>query len=128
MQMLDPTTFDYRESRWQDLFAFLDGKGYDVYPPATKLGDCTKPYIVVKYAGATKLSTVSSRQDLYDIMVYVPLHKYAQLEVLVQKVINDMKEIAPLFLPYDMEQDESVLDPAVNGHYVTLTYCNYKKN
>lgn len=128
MLMIDPTSFGYKQSRWQDLFNFLESKGYDVYPPATKLGDCLEPYIVVKYAGATNMSTISSRQDLYDIMVYVPKNQYSQLEVLVQKVINDMKEIKPLFMPYDMEQDESVIDTAVNGHYVSLTYCNYKKN
>lgn len=126
--MIDPTSFEYKQSRWQDLYNFLSGKGYDVYPPSTKLGDCTSPYIVVKYAGATNMSTISSRQDLYDIMVYVPMNSYSQLEVLVQKVIDDMKEIRPLFMPYDMEQDESVIDSSVNGHYVSLTYCNYKKN
>ena len=128
MKMLDPTEFEYRDSRWQDLYKFLTSKGHDVYPPGEKLGDCLKPYLVVKYSGTVSSSTASSRRDLYDIMVYVPKGKYAMLEVEVQKVISELKEVSPLFLPYDMEQDESVYDASVSGHYVTITYCNYKKN
>ena len=126
--MIDPTSFDYRDSRWQDLYKFFESKGYEVYAPGEHLGECTSEFIVVKYAGSVSQTTVSSRRDLYDIMVYVPKAKYHALEVLVQKVISDLKEIRPLFLPYDMEQDESAYDVEANGHYVTLTYCNYKKN
>lgn len=128
MEMLDPTKFDYYDSRWQDLFKFLTSKGHDVYPPGEKLGDCLKPYLVVKYSGTVSSSTASSRRDLYDIMVYVPKGSYHKMESEVQRVIAELKELSPLFLPYDMEQDESVFDSANNGHYVTITYCNYKKN
>lgn len=126
--MIDPTKFKYNDSRWQDLYKFLESKGYEVYAPGEHLGDCLSEYIVLKYAGATQLPNVSSRQDLYDIMLYVPRARYSKLEVFVQQVIADMKEIKPLFMPYDMQQDQSVFDAANNGHYVILTYCNYKKN
>lgn len=128
MCMIVPNEFDYHDSRWQDLFLFLKGKAYDVYPPGEKLGDCTSEYLVVKYSGTAPLAIASSRRDLYDIMCYVPRGKYSKLEALVQRVRTDLKEIEPLFLPYDMEQDESVYDTSNDGHYVTITYCNYKKN
>lgn len=126
--MLDPTQFEYKASRWKDLYKFLESKGYDVYAPGEHLGDCLSSYVVLRYAGAVQLPNVSSRQDLYDIMVYVPQGKYSALEETVQKLITDLKEIKPLFMPYDMQQDQSVFDSANNGHYVILTYCNYKKN
>ena len=45
---IDPTTFEYRDSRWQDLYDYLRSKGYEVYSPGQKDGDCLSPYLVVK--------------------------------------------------------------------------------
>lgn len=125
---IDPTTFEYRDSRWQDLYDYLRSKGYEVYSPGQKEGDCLSPYLVVKYSGSAKAQQISSRQDLYDIMLYVPKTQYSKLESLVQKVIADMKEIEPLFLPYDNQQDPSYFDDSVKAHFVTVVYMNYKKN
>lgn len=126
--MLDPTSFKYKDSRWKDLFTYIKKCGYDVYPPATKVGECESNYIVVKYSGATQAYVVSSRFDLYDIFCYVPRFHYSELETFVQNVIRDMKNLEPLFKPYDLSQDESYYDESVKGHYVALTYKNVKKN
>lgn len=126
--MIDTATFKYEDSRWQDLYLFLTSKGYDVYTPGQKEGECLSKYIVIKYAGSVKADMISSRRDLYDLILYVPKASYSQLESFVQQVISDMKEIEPLFMPYDNQQDTSYFDDSVKAHFVSIVYMNYKKN
>ena len=126
--MIDTATFKYEDSRWQDLYLFLTSKGYDVYTPGQKEGECLSKYIVVKYAGSVKADMTSSRRDLYDLILYVPKASYSQLESFVQQVISDMKEVEPLFMPYDNQQDTSYFDDSVKAHFVSIVYMNYKKN
>lgn len=126
--MIDTATFKYEDSRWQDLYLFLESKGYDVYTPGQKEGECLSKYIVVKYAGSVKADMISSRRDLYDLILYVPKANYSQLESFVQQVISDMKEIEPLFMSYDNQQDTSYFDDSVKAHFVSIVYMNYKKN
>ena len=126
--MIDTATFKYEDSRWQDLYLFLASKGYDVYTPGQKEGECFSKYIVIKYAGSAKADMISSRRDLYDLILYVPKANYSQLESFVQQVISDMKEIEPLFMPYDNQQDTSYFDDSVKAHFVSIVYMNYKKN
>ena len=126
--MIDTATFKYEDSRWQDLYLFLTSKGYDAYTPGQKEGECLSKYIVVKYAGSVKADMISSRRDLYDLILYVPKANYSQLESFVQQVITDMKEIEPLFMPYDNQQDTSYFDDSVKAHFVSIVYMNYKKN
>lgn len=126
--MIDTATFKYEDSRWQDLYLFLTSKGYDVYTPGQKEGECLSKYIVIKYAGSVKADIISSRRDLYDLILYVPKANYSQLESFVQQVISDMKEIEPLFMSYDNQQDTSYFDDSVKAHFVSIVYMNYKKN
>lgn len=126
--MIDTSTFKYEDSRWQDLYVFLKSKGYEVYAPGQKEGECTSKYIVIKYAGSVKSLQISSRTDLYDLMLYVPKTEYSKLESFVQDVIRDMKELAPMFTPYDNQQDPSYFDDSVKAHFVSVVYKNYKKN
>ena len=126
--MIDTATFKYEDSRWQDLYLFLTSKGYDVYTPGQKEGECLSKYIVIKYAGSVKADMISSRRDLYDLILYVPKANYSLLESFVQQVISDMKEIEPLFMSYDNQQDTSYFDDSVKAHFVSIVYMNYKKN
>lgn len=125
---IDTSSFQYLDSRWQDLYSFLKEKGYEVYSPGQKEGECLSPYVVVKYAGSTKAAQISSRTDLYELILYVPKYRYSEVETRVQDLINDMKELRPLFIPYDNQQDTSFFDADVKAHFVSLTYINYKKN
>lgn len=126
--MIDPTQFEYADSRWQDLYKYLKDKGYEVYAPGQHEGECLSKYIVVKYDGESYVYERSSRRDLYNIMVYVPKDNYFELEGFVQSVKTDLKEIFPLFMQYDQQASTSAFDPACNGHFVSLEYANIKKN
>lgn len=124
--MIDTETFVPEESRWQDIFTFLSGKGYEVYPPGVKVGDCTSPYIVIKNDGAYKHANFSTDRDMYAIIVHVPKGEYSKLEPLILKLIQDMKEIEPMILPYG-QRLPSYYDDTCKAHTQTVEYENYKK-
>lgn len=124
--MIDVNTFEYKESRWQDIFLHLKNQGFDVYSPGTKTGECTSEYLVVKNDGSSKHVSFSTDVDLYAVMCYVPKEKYSALEPLVQMVKKSMKELEPMIKPYG-SQTPSYYDDSVKAHMVSIEYKNYKK-
>lgn len=125
--MIDTKSFEYAASRWQDLYLFLKDKGYDVYAPGVKVGECTSPYLVVKNNGLADVVEFSSKQELYSVIVYVPKQQYSTLEVLVTQVETDMKEIAPLFKPRNVHTP-SYYDDDIKAHSISLEYSNYRRD
>lgn len=123
--MID-ASFQYAESRWQDIFLHLKEAGFDVYSPGTKVGECTEEYIVVKNDGSSKHPTVSSDNDLYAVMCYVPKENYSRLEPMVQEVKKAMKGLEPMILPYG-SQTPSYYDDGYKAHMISIEYKNYKK-
>lgn len=124
--MIDANAFEYKESRWQDIFLHLKNQGFDVYSPGIKVGECTSEYLVVKNDGSSKHLSFSTDVDLYAVLCYVPRNSYSSLEPLVQKVKNAMKELEPMILPYG-SQTPSYYDDSVKAHMVSIEYKNYKK-
>lgn len=114
------------ESRWQDIYEHLKEAGYDVYSPGVKVGECTKPYVVVKNDGSTQLVSFSTDQDLYAVMVYVPKQAYSKLEPMVQQIKKTMKGLYPMVIPYG-QQTPSFYDDSVKAHMISIEYKNYKK-
>lgn len=124
--MIDASTFEYADSRWQDLHRHLKKKGFDVYSPGMKTGDCTAGYLVVKNNGGSKHNSFSTEVDTYQIMCYVPKQAYSRLEPLVQAVKAAMKELEPLF-KWNGSDSGSYYDDSVQAHMYTIVYKNHKK-
>lgn len=124
--MIDTNTFEYKESRWQDIFVHLKKAGFDVYSPGIKSGECTSEYLVVKNDGSSKHISFSTDIDLYAVMCYVPKEKYSTLEPLVQRVKNSMKGLEPMIKPYG-SQTPSYYDDSIKAHMISIEYKNYKK-
>lgn len=122
--MIDASSFKYAESKWGDLFGHLQKKGFDVYPPAVKAGECKSPYVVIKLNGDSDIAGTSSIRDYYSIMVYVPKLQYSKLEPLVQKIKKAMKEIEPLFKLLNTQP--SFYDDSVKAHMVSIECYNNK--
>lgn len=118
--------FEYKDSRWQDIFAHLKKAGFDVYSPGVKVGECTSEYLVVKNDGSSKHLSFSTDVDLYAVMCYVPKEKYSSLEPLVQRVKSSMKELEPMIKPYG-SQTPSYYDDSYKAHMISIEYKNYKK-
>lgn len=115
------------KSRWGDIFTHLKNKGFNVYSPDQHKGECIEPYVVVKDAGLSGLVAVSSSQKLYDLMCYVPLNKYSDLEPYVDSVETAMDELYPVFRPVHY-RTPSFLDDTVKAHMISTQYVNYRKN
>ena len=126
--MIDPTTFEYRDNRWQDLYAFLKSKGFDVYSPGQHVGECKSPYVVVRYDGTTQITNASSHWDLYAVMCYVPQNQYSKLETLTTEVRVAMEELRPMFLKFYEQTSMSAYDEAARAHYTSTEYRNAKKD
>lgn len=124
--MINVDEMKYKDSRWQDIFLFLKNKGYNIYSPSTKEGECKEKYIVLKNDGATKHPSFSTMIDLYTVLCYVPKQNYSQLEPYVQQVKKDLKEIEPLIKPYGLET-QSYYDDTIKAHMISVQYKNYKK-
>lgn len=118
--------FEYKDSRWQDIFTHLKKAGFDVYSPGMKIGECTSEYLVVKNDGSSKHISFSTDVDLYAVMCYVPKEKYSSLEPLVQRVKNSMKGLEPMIKPYG-SQTPSYYDDSYKAHMISIEYKNYKK-
>ena len=115
------------DTRWQDIFDKLQEKGIKVYSPEVKTGECTFPYVVVKNAGRVVSATISSSQDLYDLMCYVPGKQYSTLEGFVDSVEAAMDELFPM-LRSNHFRTPSFYDDTVKAHMVSTQYVNWKKN
>lgn len=124
--MIDVNTFEYNESRWQDIFLHLKSEGFDVYSPGMKTGECTSPYLVVKNDGSSKHIAFSTDVDLYAVLCYVPKEKYSSLEPLVQRVKKSMRGLEPMIKPYG-SQTPSFYDDSLKAHMISIEYKNYKK-
>lgn len=114
-------------SRWKDIFRHLKIFGFSVYPPGNKTGECVEPYIVIKDAGTTKVSGISSSLALFDVMVYVPYNRYSELEEYVRKVEIAMDELWPMIRPAHFKTT-SFYDESIKGYMVSIQYQNYQKN
>ena len=124
--MIDVNTFEYKDSRWQDIFMHLKNAGFDVYSPGMKTGECTSEYLVVKNDGSSRHMSFSTDVDLYAVMCYVPKDKYSTLEPLVQRVKTLMKGLEPMITPYG-SQTPSYYDDSYKAHMISIEYKNYKK-
>ena len=124
--MINTATFEYADSRWQDIFLHLEKSGFEVYPPSIKTGECLSKYIVVKNNGSYRHVGISTDDDLYSIMCYVPQKAYSSLEPFVQDVKKKMKELEPMIKPYG-SQTPSYYDDSVKAHMISIQYKNYKK-
>lgn len=114
------------ENIWQAIFLHLTEDGFDVYPPATKTGDCKNNYIVLRNAGGSQIGSLSSTDSFYDLMCYVPKDKYSTLETFFQSVKKSMAKMKPMIYPTGVETG-SYYDEQYKAFMVSIEYKNHKK-
>lgn len=115
------------DTRWKDIYDKLTEHEIDVYSPGQKTGECTSPYVVVKAAGRTGSTEISSSQDLYDLMCYVPKSAYSTLELFVDNVETIMDELFPMIRSMHF-RTASFYDDSVKAHMISTQFVNWKKN
>lgn len=105
----------------------LSEDGTEVYFPGYHKGECMKPYIVVKYAGAVDLINMSSDRPLYDILLYVPENKYSMLENFRFETMKKMKQIFPLVKIVGGSETQSVYEEEIKAHMISIQYQGIRK-
>lgn len=113
-------------SRLIDIRKFLESKGHDVYFPGQKTDEAKTPYIVVRDEGGSRLQQYSSWLYLYSLLVFVPYVRFGDLEPLVERVKQEMKEMQPMIMPTHF-QTPSFPDDAVKAHMISVQYRNVRK-
>lgn len=114
------------QSRMQDIYLHLKEKGFEVYFPTQKQGECLSEYVVVKDATTSKYLDFSSTVTYYDIMCYVPKDRFSTLEPFVERVKEAMRGMVPVIKP-TYSQTQSFYDDSVKGHMISVQYKNYRK-
>lgn len=114
---------------WQRIITTLKDNGIAAYPPATKVGQCKEPYVVVKFAGSMKAQTYSTQKDLYNFLIYVPKNKYSQLSDYETRIrsILDVPPLFPMIMPTGQAEND-YFDDNMDAHLRIITYYNYKRN
>ena len=113
---------------WECISEALRLHQIDVYPPATKVGECKKEYVVVKGDGSSQIGSLSSQSNYYTIMMYVPKNKYTQLER-YKKIVKEIvaADLYPMLMPTGQETPD-FYDDTVKAHMVSITYRNSIRN
>lgn len=114
------------KSQWQRIYRHLSDAGFEVYSPGQHQGDCTSPYVVIKDEGAMRLTGLSSTQQLYDALCYVPSKQFSALEPFVASVKAALKQMYPELIP-TYQETESFLDDSIDGVMISVQYRSSHK-
>lgn len=116
------------ETIWEKTFKVLKNNGIEVYPPATKEGECKSNYVVIKSDGSSQISTFSSQTNYYSIMMYVPKAKYSQLDRFANEVTEIIaSKLYPDLMPTGQETPD-FYDDTVKAHMRSIMYRVNKRN
>lgn len=113
------------ETPWGITYDKLSDNGIDVYPPATKQGECTAPYVVLKEGTTSKAFGLSTEYHLYDVMCYAP--NYTSLEEIIGKAKSAMQTVFPMMMPTG-NQTPPFYDDSYKAHMVSIEYRNNVRN
>lgn len=116
------------ETVWEKIARALKKHSIDVYPPASKEGECKKKYVVLKQDGSSQIGSLSSQYVYYTFMLYVPKNKYTELERFKSEVCEILaKEVFPLVMPTGSETPD-FYDDTVKAHMSSMMYRASKRN
>lgn len=82
---------------WGRVYDKLKDKGLNPYQPGKHKGLCEERYCVVKYGSQVHFPfTNRVGYKAIDIILYVPLDDYEDVEVYAREIRNAMKELKPI--------------------------------
>jgi hypothetical protein len=104
---------------WEKTQKYLESKGFIVYPPSTKKGECTKDYLVLADASTNQISDYSSEYHYYDIMCYSKT--YSGVLKLNDEVRKVMVNFAPQLMPTG-NSTQAYYDSEVKAFMISVEY------
>lgn len=103
----------------------LKAAGIEAHFPGQHVGACTSNYVVVKYGGSARKTTLSTDYHLYDLMCYVPANRPSQLAPFVDTVKGALKPLFPMIKPTG-QQTPAFPDDTNKSYMVSAQYINYR--
>ena len=113
---------DKTKSVYQNVMDILIAKGFECYPPATKKGECKRPYIVVKVNGSSQRNEYSSRVVYIRFLLYVPQNDFSKLDEFEKAVKETIDEYIYPLIKYTGQNEVDFFDDNINGHLRTMLY------
>lgn len=111
------------KTRLTDICDCLKEAGFDVYFPTQHVGECLRPYVVVKDSGTSQYMGFSTTLTTYELLCYVPKASYSTLHPYKESVKKAMKKLWPM-LVYTRYETPPFFDDTVDGHMTSLQYRN----
>lgn len=125
--MLNEGELEEEFSCWKVIFRHLKSKGYDVYPPGIKEGECTSMYVAIRHAGISEVVGFSTDSHFYDIMLYLPHNRYSEIDIEIRRIKEHMDELFPLIRP-TRHIDIPFWDYEIKAWQTSIEYVNYVKS
>ena len=108
-------------SVYEKVFDKIKENNIDVYPPNVHKGKVNSNYIVLLDGGRARASTFTSQTVLLDVLVYVPEHRFTDLDLLSSKVKNIVDGLYPLVIPTGNET-AAFYDESIEGWMKSVEY------
>jgi hypothetical protein len=102
-------------------FNFLEGKGYEVYPPSTKRGECKSNYIVLKKDESSQYAELSTIMEYYMVLCYSKT--YMGVLHLSDDIRGDMAGFVPSLFPSGVESPP-IYDENVKAFTISMQYTS----
>lgn len=120
---------EVKKSVWELVADELIKNGIKTYPPATKIKQCTEPYVVLKLGGAYRVKTYSTQREYYQILLYVPKNQYSKMADFEERVrrVLDNPPLFPMIMPSGQTEND-FFDDNIDAHLRIIIYYNYKRN
>lgn len=113
---------------WEKIFEVLEENGIDVYPPYQKVGECFKPYVVVKQDGSVQVQDFSSEFIFYQFLLYLPYNEYHKIDKYEKKVRAVVgSKLFPDLMAYGGCMPD-YYDDDVHGYMRSFLYRASKRN
>lgn len=112
--------------KWADVYLHLKSKGIDIYSPGQKTSTCTSPYVVVTDNGQYGMAGAHRNgYSLIEVIVYIPLNKYSQIEGYKTQIKNYIKELTGI--KATGLETPVIIDDFVKAYTTSIQYQILKK-
>lgn len=116
------------EGIWQIIFKHLTDNKIDVYAPSQHIGECKKPYVVLKDGGSVQFNECSSTANTIDVLIYVPKNQFSKIEGYKNKLKQILKEAEKIMMIRSTYfETASFYDEEVKAFMISLQYEVYMK-
>lgn len=111
---------------WKIIFDKLEEKGLNPYPPGQHEGECTERYCVIKENSQVPFfNNNKTGYRLIDIILFVPISSYIQVEPYAKKIRAAMEEL--ISLRKTGNETPIIIDDEKKAYTMSIEYQIMKK-